>query len=147
MSLQKKFSRADRFCPTLLTSSDFDEHVHTNLELKTNLRMFKSNHPVSFWSKNTNEKIAHFAKFLSFLCFEKKATVDLQMSLQKNISRADRFCPTLLTSVNFDERVHTNLKLKTSLRVLKSNHPCTFWSKNTNEKIAHFVKFLIFFML
>ena len=66
------------------------------------------------------------------------------MSLQKNFSRADRFFPTLLISADFDERVHINLKLKTSLRVLKSNHPCTFWSKNTNEKIAHFVKFLIF---
>ena len=73
MSLQKNFSRADRFCPTLLTSADFDERVHTNLKLKTSLRMLKSNHPLIFWSQNTNEKIANFAKFLSFYALKKKS--------------------------------------------------------------------------
>ena len=58
MTLQKNFSRADRFCPTVLNSPDFDEHVHTNLKLKTSLRMLKSNHPLIFWSKNTTEEIS-----------------------------------------------------------------------------------------
>ena len=67
MSLQKNISRADRFCPTLLNSSDFDEHVHTDLKFKTNLEMLKLNHPLIFLDEKSNEKIAHFAKFLRFL--------------------------------------------------------------------------------
>ena len=56
MSLQKNISRADRFCPPLLNSSDFDEHVHIDLKLKASLEMLKWNHPFIFWMKNPMKK-------------------------------------------------------------------------------------------
>ena len=71
MNLQKNFSRADRFCPTRRNCLHFDERVDTNLKVKTSSRMLKSNHPLLVASKNTNEKIDHLSKFLSFLGFEK----------------------------------------------------------------------------
>ena len=147
MSLQKNFSRADRFCPPLLNCTYFDERAHINLKMKTSSRMLKSNHPLIFASKNTDEKIDHFSKFLSFLGSEKILTVNFQIKLQKNFSRADRFCPTRRNCLHFDERVDTNLKVKASSRMLKSNHPLLFASKNTNEKIDHLSKVLSFWAL